>query len=165
MSELVFAYGSNMCSGRFRDYGVSPTDARAARLHGYRLVFNKPSADGSGKGNVEPHSDSDVYGVIYTITEAELTKLDAGEGKGYYRVSLPVLMSDGTGTTVWVYLASETTADPNLRPYTWYKHFLAAGAREHLLPPDYIAYLERIEANQDDDAHRDLQKRALVRPP
>src|SRR5208283_3782061 len=63
MSEKVFAYGSNMCSGRFRAYTVSPEgEGRAALLRAYRLVFNKRSQDGSGKANVEPHEPSHVWG-------------------------------------------------------------------------------------------------------
>jgi hypothetical protein len=74
MSQQIFAFGSNMCSGRFRDYGVSPEiDARPAVLPGYRLLFNKRStADGSGKANVERHEGSDVWGVLYTIRDADL---------------------------------------------------------------------------------------------
>ena len=44
MSEKVFAYGSNMCSGRFRDYGVVPEEVgRPALLQDFRLCFNKVS--------------------------------------------------------------------------------------------------------------------------
>ena len=40
MSEMVFAYGSNMCSGCLRDYGIEPIGrGRAVSLDGYRLVF------------------------------------------------------------------------------------------------------------------------------
>jgi hypothetical protein len=49
MSEMVFAYGSNMCSGRFRAYGLEPIGhGRAVLLDGYRLDFSKRSKDGSG---------------------------------------------------------------------------------------------------------------------
>ncbi len=55
MSENVFACGSNMCSARFRDYGLFPEgNGSCAVLGGYRLVFNKRSKDGLGKANVEP---------------------------------------------------------------------------------------------------------------
>ena len=56
MSTYIFAYGSNMCSARFRDYGVLPEgNGAAALLGGYRLVFNKRSTrDGSGKASIEP---------------------------------------------------------------------------------------------------------------
>jgi len=49
MRALIFAYGSNMCLGRFLDYKVHPEAAgERARLDGYAFRFNKPSTDGSG---------------------------------------------------------------------------------------------------------------------
>jgi gamma-glutamylcyclotransferase len=162
MTEKVFAYGSNMCSGRFLAYGISPQDhEHAALLFAHRLVFNKSSRDGSGKANIQPREDSNVWGVLYTISDADLGSLDRGEGAGYYRTKLPVRVTGGGITEAWVYLASRTMDAPALRPYTWYKRFLVEGAREHSLPPEYIAELERIEAVQDTDEQRDREKRAL----
>ena len=163
MSKQVFAFGSNMCSARFRDYGVTPEgEGRAAKLPGYRLAFNKPSRDGSGKATLLPEQDAWVWGVLYTIADADLETLDRGEGPGYARLPLTVRLADCSTTTAWVYLASRPSNDPSLRPYTWYKEFLVAGAREHDLPAEYIANLERIEATQDSDGQRDREKRALV---
>jgi gamma-glutamylcyclotransferase len=163
MSEQVFTFGSNMCSGRFRDYGVSAEGAgRAAVLHDYHLLFNKKStADKSGKANVAAQVGSEVWGVLYTIPGGELAKLDKGEG-GYRRVSLSVRLPDGTSTDAWVYVAKKPDNDPALRPYTWYKRFLVEGAREHSLPADYIARLDGIAAIQDTDGDRDRQKRSLA---
>jgi cation transport regulator ChaC len=163
MSEHVFAYGSNMCSGRFRDYKISPEDeGRAALLRGYRLRFNKLSGkDTSGKANVEPHPDGEVWGVLYSIPEADLKILDSGEGRGYYRIRLPISLTGGEAREVWVYVASKPSNDPALHPYNWYKRFLVDGAQEHFLPPEYIAELERIDAFQDPDEQRDLERRAL----
>ena len=80
MSQAVFAHGSNMCSGRFRAYGVHPEGAgRSALLTGYRLVFNKKSTDGSGKGNVEVCEGTQVWGVLYSLPDADLHTLDEGE--------------------------------------------------------------------------------------
>ena len=103
MSEKVFAYGSNMCSGRFRAYAVSPEgDGRAALLPAYGLVFNKRSQDGSGKANVEPHQNSHVWGVLYTIPDADLRTLDRGEGTGYHRIRIPVRIAEAGITEAWV---------------------------------------------------------------
>ena len=164
MSQQVFAFGSNMCSGRFRAYGVSPEGAgRPAMLPGHRLLFNKKSTDDkSGKANVAAHAGSDVWGVLYTIPDTDLDKLDRGEG-GYKRVRLTVRPPNGGNIDAWVYVAKKPTDDPELRPYTWYKRFLIEGAREHSLPDDYIAELERIDALQDADLGRDRAKRALAR--
>jgi len=163
MSQQVFAFGSNMCSGRFRAYGVSPEGpGRAAVLPGHHLLFNKKSTDDkSGKANVAAQAGSDVWGVLYTIPDADLDKLDRGEG-GYRRVRSSLRLTDNTSTDAWVYVAKKPQNDPPLRPYTWYKRFLVEGAREHSLPADYIANLESIIAVQDANEQRDRQKRALA---
>jgi hypothetical protein len=135
MSQQIFAFGSNMCSGRFRDYGVSPEGpGRAAVLSGYRLLFNKKSSeDGSGKANVAAQADSDVWGVLYTIPDVDLDKLDKGEG-GYRRVRLPVRLADHTNTDAWVYVAKKPRDDPALCPHTWYKRFLVEAHGSILFP-------------------------------
>ena len=165
MSQNVFAYGSNMCSGRFRAYGVSPEGAgQAALLVHHRVRFNKRStADGSGKANVEPHQGSEVWGVLYTIPDGDVHILDDGEG-GYRRVQLPVQTTEGGDIDAWVYIASRPDNDPTLRPYTWYKRFLVEGAKEYSLDADYIASLELIEAVTDANEQRDRQKRARAHP-
>lgn len=166
MSTYLFAYGSNMCSARFRDYGVlAEGSGAAALLAGYRLVFNKRSArDGSGKANIEPLKGSDVWGVLYKIPDEGLAALDKGEG-GYRRFRVTVGTANGTSTEAWVYLAANPSNDPRLRPYTWYTHFIVEGAREHALPADYLAQLEGIEAVVDTDLQRDKKKRALAGRP
>src|SRR5579862_488368 len=146
MSHNVFAYGSNMCSSRFRAYHVRPEGAgRGAMLTGYRLLFNKESTDGSGKANVETHEGSETWGVLYVISDADLRILDDGE-VGYQRVSLPVRTTDNVESQAWVYVGITPNNDAALRPYTWYKRFLVEGAREHSLPANYIANLENIAA-------------------
>lgn len=160
MSQMVFAYGSNMCSGRFRAYSVIPEEnGRPALLLDYQLRFNKRSNDGSGKANVEPISGGQVWGVLYTIPDAHLINLDDGE-VGYNRERMSVSTTDGA-LTAWVYVARNPNDDATLRPFTWYKRFLVEGAREHRLPMEYIEALERVEADQDQDEERDRVKRAL----
>jgi len=69
---------------------------------------------------------------------------------------------DNPSTDAWVYVAKKPKDDPALRPYTWYKRFLVEGAREHSLPENYIAELERIDAVADKDERRDRTQRALA---
>jgi hypothetical protein len=160
MSQRVFAYGSNMCSGRFRDYKVSPEGpGRPAALPGHRLQFNKKSTDDlSGKANVTTQEGSEVWGVLYSIPDSDLQKLDKEEG-GYQKVRLTVQLANHGSIDAWVYVAKKPSNDPALLPYTWYKRFLIEGA--HALPADYIGELERIAAVQDSDAERDRRKRPL----
>ncbi|MBI2999220.1 MAG: gamma-glutamylcyclotransferase [Deltaproteobacteria bacterium] len=163
MSEKVFAYGSNMCSGRFRAYSVSPEGpGKPAFLRGYRLCFNKRSTrDHSGKANVEPQAGAEVWGVVYEIPEGQLRILDNGEG-GYDRREMIVHTARGEAVEAWVYVARTPDPDSALRPYTWYKHFLVEGALEHGLPDTYIADLRAIEAVEDPDRARDQRKRELA---
>jgi gamma-glutamylcyclotransferase len=163
MSEQIFAYGSNMCSGRFRAYGVSPEGAgRVAALPGHRLVFNKKSTDDkSGKTNVAGHAGSEVWGVLYAVSSEDKKKLDKGEG-GYRAARMPVRLQDNSTLEAWVYVAKNPDNDPALRPFTWYKRFLVEGAKEHALPTAYIAVLANIDAVQDADAERDRRKRELA---
>jgi len=116
MSKPVFAYGSNMCSGRFRAYRVIPEHTgRAALLSGYRLLFDKESTDGSGKANLEPHGGSETWGVTYLIPDGDLQKIDDGE-VGYHRVLLPVMTANNTNVEAWVYIASAQRRNAALRP-------------------------------------------------
>ncbi len=158
----IFAYGSNMCSGRLSDYGVHPISSCIARLAGYKLCFDKRSDDGSGKANIVPskNTDSEIWGAIYEIRDTDLAKLDQGE-KGYRRSEIFVSTKDGSTVKAWVYIAQESFVTKGLRPYTWYKRFLVEGAREHGLPEDYIARLKTVEAVNDTNTSRDKKKRAL----
>lgn len=117
MSQKVFAYGSNMCSGRLREYGIVPEEkGEAVVLHGYRLTFDKLSRDRSGKGNVRADEGAEVWGVLYMIPDVQLQRLDDGE-RGYARVALDVPKADNERETAWVYYATAPNAG-GLRPYS-----------------------------------------------
>jgi gamma-glutamylcyclotransferase len=162
-SIIIFAYGSNMCSGRFRDYSVTPEQlARPAVLVDYRLRINKPSRDMSAKANIEPHTGDKVWGVLYSIPDTQLASVDRGEGNGYSRKQLTVQTPDGKTTPAWVYIAQNPSSDPALLPYEWYKRFIVEGAREHGLPFTYIEHLRAIKSIEDPDKNRDRKKRALI---
>jgi gamma-glutamylcyclotransferase len=161
MTCLIFAYGSNMCSGRFRDYEMRPVrSGRAALLEGFVLKFNKPSTDGSGKATVFQNPGDLIWGVLYEIPITDLSKLDNGE-RGYVRESTTVLLENDP-VTAWLYIAKRPDAAMRLRPYSWYKRFIVEGAREHTLPSDYIASLEDIEAWVDSDPARHRERMSLV---
>lgn len=161
MSERIFAYGSNMCLGRLREYDVQPErPGQPAQLQGYALRFNKRSTkDGSGKANVEPADGGVVWGVIYEISNEELGRLNRGE-VGYSPMRMPVIGPSGPVET-WVHVAIERSNDLVLRPYTWYRRFLVEGARSHGLPQEYIGVLEAIEARDDPNRERDRQWRTI----
>ncbi len=140
MMQLYFAYGSNMSTKRLCGRIPAAAPVGRARLDGMRLAFNKPGRDRSGKANLVPTPGSLVWGVLFEIARADWATLDRFE-TGYERVLQRVELPDGRQLDAHAYLWRAATAD--LQPLDWYRAFLLEGAREHGLPDDYIALLER----------------------
>ena len=160
VTAKVFAYGSNMCSGRFRAYQVHPVrNGIPAVLRHHHLCFNKRSNDHSGKANVEPQEGTDVWGVLYEIPEHELPALIHQE-RGYTPRCMPVEVAPGVILDAWVLFAINPEWNA-LHPYSWYLRFLVEGAIEHRLENEYVEVLRAIQADEDPDRERDRRKREL----
>jgi len=161
---LTFAYGSNMLTSRLRDRCPSAEAQGVATLHGYELHWHKHSIDGSGKCDVVRVDDAAavVYGVLFSIARSEKSDLDRAEGlgRGYDEKQVDVSCCKGATHRAQLYVA--TKQDRLLKPYTWYKAMVVAGAREHGLPPDYMAQLEAVPAVEDADAERHTKNMELV---
>lgn len=164
---LCFAYGSNMCTGRLRQRVPSAVPVRVARLLNHSLRFHKRSdKDGSGKCDAfftgEPADV--VWGVVFDIDPAEKPDLDRHEGlgHGYVERLIAVIDLDGGMHPVFMYAAGAGHIDPALRPYSWYRRLVVEGARQHALPPDYIARIEAVPATEDPDRDRDAANRRIV---
>ncbi len=161
---VSFAYGSNMLSSRIQERCPSARALGVAELHGYELSWHKRSKDGSGKCDVVQAKDKSkiVYGVLFEIAESEKRELDKAEGlgNGYEEKQVQVVF-EGKSRTATLYSATNT--DSSLKPYTWYKAFVVAGAKEHKLPSEYIRQLEAVEATQDPDGKRHERNTQLLK--
>ncbi len=146
MRILYFAYGSNMSSARLHSRVASAKIIGPAFLKDRRMLFNKHSKDSSGKANLIESPGDVTWGVLYEIDIQDLGTLDKVEG-GYKRIPVQVWKSDGKTVEAVTYVSTELTDDHVA--YEWYKDLLIAGAREHNLPQDYIAYLERLPSKPD----------------
>jgi hypothetical protein len=141
-----------------------------ATLPGHELRFHKRSKkDKSAKCDAFATGDDDsaCIGVLFSFDPAERADLDLAEGagKGYDAKVVTVINSQGRRRKVLTYLASPDAIDDTLKPYSWYKNHVLAGAKEHSLPPDYVAeWIEPIEAVEDPDAERDREERAIITP-
>ena len=162
-SFTTFAYGSNMPTTRLRERGPSATLVGVAKLKGYELRWHKRSRDGSGKCDIVPATSPEarVLGVLYRIAEYEKRNLDRAEGlgHGYAEIDIEVLC-DGTPIAAKAYQA--TDIDHSLRPYSWYRALVVAGAREHRIPEDYIALLEAVATQEDPDRTRHAMNMRLI---
>jgi hypothetical protein len=144
-----------MLTGRIRKRCPSAAALGMAELHGHELQWHKRSRDGSGKCDVVQSNDgmAVVYGVLYEISVGEKLALDQTEGlgNGYEKKYAEVAFKDAPRMAS-IYHA--TDIDPSLKPYTWYKSLVVAGAKEHNLPESYIERLVATDALEDPDQER-----------
>jgi len=143
-----FAYGSNMDPVRMKERIGQIPEAKAARLPGYVLRFNKRSQKHPtvGFANVVPDPASAVHGILYDIEEDELAAIDRHEGatRGHYsRESIEVLLADGCKLEAIAYIACSEWIEDGLLPTKEYLNHLLAGA--DYLPPVYVNWLARHE--------------------
>lgn len=136
--DLYFAYGSNLKLERMRARVASAQALRIARLFHRQLSLDKRGRDGSGKANVSAAFGACVWGVVYRIELADWSTLDRYE-PGYARVAVEVQTDEGDWLLAETYVARDLTPDPV--PWSWYKRLIVDGAREHGLPPAYVAQL------------------------
>lgn len=145
MSELYFAYGSNMESRRFKRRCPHSQVLGRARLPGHRLDFTRYSTGfKGGVADIVPEADSQVWGVLSHVEESDLASLDEYEGVpvGYRREWVTVLDDSGQEHPAVTYVANRTG---RFTPSRTYLDIILRGAREHGLPPDYVRRLEQIK--------------------
>ena len=123
MSFLYFAYGSNLWVPQMRSRCPSATPVETAVLDGWRLVYDKPSTDGSSKLNIRPAPGESVPGVLYEIEDGERQKLDEAEPL-YQPLSVEM-----NGHRVLTYAFEGKTHE--VGPYDWYVAIALAGAAQH----------------------------------
>ena len=163
---LYFAHGSNMCTGRLRQRVPSAEPVCIAKLLNHSLRFHKRSGDGSAKADAyftgEPADV--VWGVVFEIDPDAKPDLDEYEGlsHGYSERLVTVIGLEGSMLRALMYAAEASHIDPMLRTYSWYSRLVVEGARQHALPPQYVARLEAIPATEDPDRGRDAANRRIV---
>lgn len=144
-----FAFGTNMHDSAFRERrGMQPLEWRAGRVCGYRLRFN---LEGRPRGraapaNISPDPQTEVWGVLYCITRADLLHLDSTEGvpgPRYRHLWVDAEDIRGWPIEAVTYIADgkETDGNPSLRYIT----LLREGARAHGLPEDYLRFLDSVK--------------------
>ena len=161
--SLYFAYGSNLLTTRlFARVGPCPRRG-IGWLDGYSLRFHKRGRDGSGKADAfyTGHELHRLYGALFELDNPQRQQLDRFEGAGYRCDQLPVRTEAGT-VHAWVYLARATHLDSTLSPYDWYLRLVEYGARETLLPDDYVASIGAVATRPDPDQNRTRQHQVLL---
>jgi gamma-glutamylcyclotransferase (GGCT)/AIG2-like uncharacterized protein YtfP len=141
-----FAYGSNINWEEMKQRCPSARFLGVGRLKDHRLAITRKSRRRlCGTADVIEQRGSDVWGIVYDLDAAELLVLDDFED-GYRRESMNILFN-GVEASAWIYIAEKESCPPP--PSAHYKRLMLEGARHWRLPPDYLAYLEQIEAVED----------------
>jgi len=134
-----------------------------AVLQGYRLCFTKPGEfDGSAKCDIfrTGNPEDAVYGVVYIVLEEHMHILDAFEGLGYgYSNECVTVVMNGESIRATTYMA--LNRDNTLKPYSWYKRHVLAGALENGLPEEYINTIEAVESKEDPDDSRHARELSI----
>jgi gamma-glutamylcyclotransferase len=141
LTTHYFAYGSNMVTTRLRKRVPSARVLGPARLADFAWRCDKRGRDGTAKANLAPEPGAETWGVLFEVDPAELPALDRAEG-GYERVPVEVTCA-GRSFAAETYVSDRVAAD--WLPTAWYRDVMLRGAREHGLPPHWIARLEAVE--------------------
>jgi gamma-glutamylcyclotransferase len=158
MSFYYFAYGSNMLTSRLEARCPSAKVICIATAKGYSLDFLKESKDSSGKATLVLSEGSNTQGVIFELTDTELSCLDRAEGPDYERNSSFVVHDDiGNEINTFTYLAKKQTT--GLKPYDWYLALIIAGGLEHKIN---ISHMREINYQIDYCDKRESRKDAVT---
>jgi len=161
MSTLhYFAYGSNMLTKRLRARVPSARPLGAASLAGHSLSFSKLSLDGSGKATVHKEKNGVVFGVVFELPREELPGLAAAEEA--YSANTVTAKTLDTRRSIECLTYYGDRLREGLRPYSWYKAIVTAGAAEHNLPAGYTETLLQTPSLVDPDVDRQAVNEALL---
>ncbi|MBS3790959.1 MAG: gamma-glutamylcyclotransferase [Candidatus Thermoplasmatota archaeon] len=151
-----FAYGSNLNREQMKKREITIEDTEIVELPGWKLAFTIYSDPWDGAvGDIIPNPENRVEGVVYTIPEDDLKKLDHYEGRNvdnhievgmYRRQYLPVKSKEGW-RTVLTYLVNrniEHKSKVDLKPSKEYLQTIISGAKKHGLSEEYLGSLRSI---------------------
>jgi gamma-glutamylcyclotransferase len=144
-----FAYGSNMNWEQMQRRCPSAQFVCIAVLKNYRFAIARHSRlRNCGTANIFAETGSEVWGIVYEVSEQELAILDGFED-GYQREKVAVLnIGDGQNPVeVLVYMAEKEDNVP--LPSSEYKQLIVAGARYWKIPEVYLLMLEQLQAMID----------------
>ena len=148
-----FGYGSNVDRGTFLGRRrMRPLAARVAVLDDWALRFDLPVGSGErGVANLRSEPGARTWGVCWQIPRAQAEHLDRTEGVprgAYRRQAVEVETREGVRLAAFTYCSERGVA--GRKPSRRYLGLLLAGAREHGLPDEWVAFLRGLELAVDE---------------
>lgn len=138
-----FAYGSNMSLDAMRQRCPGSKFICVGCLEGYRLDFTRDSAGWKGGvADIVSKEGSEVWGLVYEITDRDLEALDQYEGYryAYDRRKIDVKTEAGVMRDLWVY--SVRHKESFVAPASDYLGLIKKAAAEFDFPLSYRESLE-----------------------
>ncbi|OBK27691.1 replication protein [Mycobacterium asiaticum] len=131
-----FAYGSNLCVEQMAKRCPDAGDPRPALLCDHDWLINE-----RGVATVEPVAGTEVHGVLWQLSDHDLTVLDSAEGVPVrYRRDRLTVYTDTGPAPAWVYIDPRVVPGP---PRPGYLTRIINGAVHHGLPQRWIDFLHR----------------------
>lgn len=144
-----FAYGSNMNWQQMQRRCPSSRFVCVARLADYQFGITRHSRlRDCGTANVFPSPGSEVWGIVYEVSDADLLVLDTFED-GYRRelISLAPAEIEHLPLQAVVYIAEIEQNVP--RPNAEYRRLMIEGAKHWQLPPAYQTLLQALQVAEE----------------
>ena len=148
-SELIFAYGSNMDPAQMRERcPASDLSWFVAEARNWRLCFPRASVRRKGGvGSLAREEGSSVWGVVFTVSERDLVRLDQYEGVpsgAYLREPIQLHDQHGRELSAMTYFAVPDGKVEHA-PHRDYIDLYVKGAVYFGLPPNYVESLNAIK--------------------
>jgi hypothetical protein len=148
MSDLYFAYGSNMNLEQIQARCSRPKAVSPACLADYKLAFYgyTEAWDGAYE-TVEPMPGCEVWGALFSLSKMDWERLDLWQdarmdGGGMY-FHFPVTVTDLQGNAHRVRLYKKDVQGDSQLPSREYLEFILSGARQNGLPEYYTQELDK----------------------
>jgi gamma-glutamylcyclotransferase (GGCT)/AIG2-like uncharacterized protein YtfP len=153
-ANFVFNYGSNMDPAQMRERcSESSLSWFVAQAEGWSLCFPRFSKRrGGGVGSLTANPKETVWGVVFSVSDRDLIRLDRFEGvpTAYKRDLLQVKDLSGRYHDVWAYFANPDKVKEHHPPTDEYIQLYIRGALYFDLPEPYLEQLRKIRTDERD---------------
>ncbi len=142
-----FAYGSNMNQEQMKDRCPDSNLVGSAFLSGYKIGFTIFSKSREcGCADIIKSSEDKVWGLLYEISESDLSNLDKAEGhpNHYRRLQVEVSSENGENFTAEAYEVVKKEGE-FLKPSKHYLGLMVDVAVEFNFPQDYRDRISKTE--------------------
>ena len=144
--NYYFAYGSNLNEKQMKERCPDSKLLGVAVLKNYRLDFTIYSSRWNcGCADVLKDDGKEVWGLLYTLSEEDLQKLDKFEGNPDFYRRIQVDVIDKMGKSIKSYTYDVVNKSPFQMPSSKYLNIIKGASMRFNFSKNYQDFLEKIE--------------------